>query len=224
LSGRHVVAFGGFDGEPALRDHVLELTGAARPKVAFLGTAIGDADLGVRRFLSWFPASRCEPFDVPLFGVPDRPLERLSEADVVYVSGGNTANMLAVWRVHGVDGALRELWERGVVLTGASAGAICWFEAGVTDSFSEELDPIDGCLGFLAGSMCPHYDGEERRRPVYTRLVREGRLPPGLAADDYVGLHFEGSDFAGAVTSRDGSAAYRVTAEGEERIDPRVLK
>ena len=220
----HVVAFGGFDGDPLLRDYVLDLAAAARPKVAFLGTAVGDADLFIRTFYERFPASRCEPYHVRLFGVPEQPNERLAEADVVYVSGGNTANMLAVWRAQGVDATLLDLWRRGVVFTGASAGAICWFESGVTDSFREELDPITDCLGLLAGSMCPHYDGEERRRPVYTQLVREGTLPPGLAADDHVGLHFDGTDFVAAVTSRSEASAYRVTADGEERIDTRVLR
>ncbi len=222
-AARHVVAFGGFDGERALRDYVLELTDAARPRVAFLGTAVGDADLAVRNFYENFPSSRCEPFHVRLFGVPDRPNERLREADAIYVSGGNTANMLAVWRVHGVDDALRDAWERGVVLTGSSAGAICWFEVGVTDSFGAELDPIDDCLGFLPGSMCPHYDGEERRRPVFTRLVSEGRLPPGLAADDGVGLRFSGSELVDVVTTRADAAAYRVGVDGEERVSARVL-
>jgi dipeptidase E len=219
----HVVAFGGFDGEPKLRDYVLDLTGKPRPRVAYLPTAVGDSDQAIRFFYERFAASRCEPYHVRLFGIPDRPNEQLREADVVLVSGGNTANMLAVWRVHGVDATLRELWESGAVLTGASAGAICWFESGVTDSFTAELDPIDDCLGFLSGSMCPHYDGEERRRPVYTRLVREGRLPPGLAADDGVGLHYTGTELTAVVTATPGKAAYRVDRDGEQRVDARVL-
>jgi dipeptidase E len=220
---RHVVAFGGFTGEPTLRDYVLSLADAARPKVQFLGTAVGDDPSATERFYEQWPATRCEPADVPLFGVPDRPNERLREADVIVVSGGNTANMLAVWRAQGVDKTLREAWERGVVLTGWSAGAICWFDSGVTDSFSSELDPIDGCLGFLGGSMCPHYDSEERRRPVYTRLVREGMLPPGLAADDAVGLHLAGTELVEAVSAVAGSAAYRVDSAGETRLDARLL-
>jgi peptidase E len=131
--------------------------------------------------------------------------------------------MLAVWRLHGLDAILREAWERGVVLAGSSAGSICWFEAGVTDSFRAELDGID-CLGFLPGSNCPHYDGEDQRRPAYRRLLAEG-FPPGLAADDLVGLLFHGRELAEAVTSRtDGAAAYRVSRDGEERIEPRCLR
>jgi dipeptidase E len=223
VSESHVVAFGGFTGEPALRDYVLALSDAPRPKVRFLGTATGDGVWATERFYEQWPATRCEPADVPLFGVPDHPNERLLEADVVVVSGGNTANLLAVWRAQGVDRTLREAWERGVVLTGWSAGAICWFESGVTDSFSSALDPIDGCLGFLGGSMCPHYDSEELRRPVYTRLVHEGTLPPGLAADDAVGLHFAGTELAAVVTSVTGSTAYRVDSDEETRLDSRLL-
>ena len=220
---RHIVAYGGFTGEPALVEFVLELSGIARPQVRFLGTAVGDSEWAAERFYEQWPSTRCEPVDVPLFGVVDRPNERLLEADVVVVSGGNTANLLAVWRAHGVDRTMRALWERGVVLAGWSAGAICWFDAGVTDSFGAELDPIHGCLGLLGGSMCPHYDSEERRRPVYTRLVREGALPQGLAVDDAVGLHFVGADLEEVVTAVPGSAAYRVDPEGETRLDARVL-
>jgi peptidase E len=220
---RHVVAFGGFTGEPSLRDYVLELTNVARPKVRFLGTATGDDAWATERFYEQWPATRCEPAHVPLFGVPDRPHERLLEADAIVVSGGNTANLLAVWRAQGVDETIREAWERGVVLAGWSAGAICWFESGVTDSFSPELDPIDACLGFLGGSMCPHYDSEERRRPVYSALVHEGRLPAGVAADDQVGMHFVGTELAEVITAAPGHAAYRVDRDGETTLDARAL-
>jgi peptidase E len=142
--------------------------------------------------------------------------------DLVLVTGGNTANALAVWRVHGFDEILREAWEHGVVLAGWSAGMICWFEHGVTDSFGPELAPME-CLGFLPGSACPHYDGEERRRPVYTRLVAEG-LPGGVAADDDVALHYVGTELREAVTSREGAAAYRVEPDGESALETRLLR
>jgi peptidase E len=135
--------------------------------------------------------------------------EHLLAQDAIYVSGGNTANMLAVWAVHGVDAALRGAWESGVVLGGPSAGGICWFEAGVTDSFGPELAPLAGGLGFLPGSFCPHYDAEPARRPTYERLIGDG-LPPGYAADDAVGLHFVGGELAEVVTEREGATAYRV--------------
>jgi dipeptidase E len=123
--------------------------------------------------------------------------------------------------VHGFDAILREAWQEGILLTGWSAGMICWFEQGVTDSFGPELAAMD-CLGFLPGSACPHYDGEERRRPVYTQLVREG-LAAGIAADDDVGVHFVGTELRDVVSSREGATAYRVTAGGEEPVPARLL-
>src|SRR5207244_1520834 len=143
--------------------------------------------------------------------------------DILYVGGGNTANMLAVWRVHGFDAVLREAWERGVVLCGWSAGMICWFEAGVTDSFGPHLEGLEDGLGLLPGSACPHYDGEERRRPVYTSLVAGG-FPPGYAADDHVALYFRGTELEEVVSARRGATGYRVEADGERPLEARVLR
>jgi peptidase E len=124
-------------------------------------------------------------------------------------------------RAHGVDKVLREAWQRGIVLAGVSAGAICWFEQGVTDSFRAELDGLD-CLGWLPGSCCPHYDGEEQRRPAYARLLAEG-CPPGIAIDDGVAVRFEGTELAEIVTAVDGATAYRVNAQGETPLDARFV-
>ena len=140
--------------------------------------------------------------------------------DAISVGGGTTANMLAIWRVHGFDRILREAWESGVVLFGASAGMICWFEAGVTDSFGPGLDGMRDGLGLLAGSACPHYDGEALRRPRYRELV-DGGFPEGIAADDGVGLHYVGTELREVVTCRPGATAYRVTRDGEERLAAR---
>jgi len=142
--------------------------------------------------------------------------------DIVLVGGGNTANMLAVWRAHGFDEVLREALENGLLLTGWSAGAICWFEAGVTDSFGPQLEGMRDGLGFLRGSACPHYDGEERRRPRYRELV-EGGFPAGIAIDDDVGVRFDGDALTAVVTSRDGARAYRVTSTDEEPLEAQLL-
>jgi len=162
---------------------------------------------------------------VTFFPWPDpQPLrEHVLAQDVVWVSGGNTANMLAIWRVHGFDVILREAWEAGVVICGSSAGMICWFGAGVTDSFSPKLDGMRDGLGFLRGSACPHYDGEERRRPTYTRLVSEDGFPAGIADDDGVALHYAGTELREVVTVRAGSTAYRVEPDGETALDARLL-
>jgi len=166
------------------------------------------------------------PGDLTHFSFYPWPPENLRELalghDVILVCGGNTANMLAVWRVHGFDRVLREAWDAGVVLAGWSAGMICWFEAGVTDSFGPQLEGMRDGLGFLPGSACPHYDGEERRRPRYHELVADG-LPAGIAADDGVALHYVGTELREIVTCRPGTAAYRVTRDGEERLETREL-
>ena len=146
--------------------------------------------------------------------------ELVLDHDIVLVAGGNTANAIAVWRAHGFDTILREAWERGVLLAGWSAGMICWFEHGVTDSFGPELAAME-CLGFLPGSACPHYDGEERRRPVFTQLVADG-LPAGIAADDDVGLVYAGTELQEIVTSQAGATAYRVEPDGERALEARA--
>jgi len=145
----------------------------------------------------------------------------LTGQDIIYVGGGNTANMLAVWRVHGVDRMLREAWEHGVILTGVSAGMICWFEAGVTDSFGPLAALRDG-LGFLPGSAYPHYDGEKDRRPTYHGLVRAG-FPAGYAADDGAALHFADTRLEVCVASQPTAGVYWVGADGETARPVRLL-
>jgi peptidase E len=205
-----------------LENYWLGLTGRERPRVLVVPTAVAD---DAEATLSLFAqlADRAELSYVSFFPWPPESLREVALGmDAIYVSGGNTANALAIWRVHGFDAVLREAWERGVVLAGWSAGMICWFEAGVTDSFGPQLEGMRDGLGFLPGSACPHYDGEAERRPVYQRLVREG-FPPGLAADDCVALRFEGTELAEVVSARAGSGAYRVTVAAEEPMEPRLL-
>jgi peptidase E len=218
VTERHIVAMGGWNAEAddPLTTYVLGLARRERrPRVCYLPTATADDDWGIARFYEEF-APRAEPSVLRLFGVPRAGIrDFVLEQDVIWVSGGNTANMLAIWRVHGVDSAVREAWEGGTVLAGWSAGAICWFEGGVTDSFGPELEPLDGCLGFLTGSFCPHYDGEAERRPTYQRLVGAGAVREGYAADDGVGLHFAGTDLAGIVSARPGARAFRVQRSGD---------
>jgi peptidase E len=215
---------GGFFADPTapLDDFLLSLSPSSRPHVCFVPTPAGDSDRGIAAFFEAFARRRCEVSCLRLFGSPDRPAEQLARADVIYVSGGSTANALVLWRLHGIDHALWEAWERGAVLGGPSAGANCWFECSVTDSFGTGLAPLDDGLGILRGSFCPHYDSEERRRPAYRRLVSEG-FTPGYAADDDVALHFVGTELREVVSSRSGAWAYRVEPAGETPIDPRLL-
>jgi peptidase E len=205
-----------------IEDYVLGLAGKERPRVLVVPTAAADDVEMTLQIVTQF-SDRTQVSYLPFFPWPPPDLRRLVlEQDLIYVTGGNTANALAIWRTHGFDEALRAAWEAGIVLAGWSAGMLCWFEAAVTDSFGPQLDGMLDGLGFLAGSACPHYDGEPERRPVYTRLVSEG-FPPGYAADDCVALRFSGRELAEVVSARTGAGAYRVTADGEEPIEPRRL-
>jgi dipeptidase E len=222
---RHIVGLGGGGDTPEqtdrLYEYILGLTGKDRPRVLFIPTAAADDAPYTVWFYERF-ARRAEASHLSTFPWPPENLrDVILEQDVINVSGGNTANMLAIWKVHGIDTLLREAWENGVVLCGASAGMICWFEAGVTDSFGPQLEGME-CLGFLAGSACPHYDGEELRRPRYRELIESG-FPEGTAADDGVGVHYVGTEIAEIVTCRPGAAAFQVSRNGEEKLEAREL-
>ena len=215
--GRHVVAMGGH--ARALEDYVLGL--ARGPKVCFLPTAEGDDPWGIVLFYEQLGA-RSEATHLRLFDVPPADIRGLlMSQDVIYVAGGNTASMLGTWRAHGVDEILREAWEAGIVLCGWSAGANCWFEASVTDSFGPVLAGMSDGLGLLPGSFCPHYD-DESRRAVYALLLSEG-FPAGYAAENGVALHFDGNELVEVVAAEDGVRGYRVGTGGEEALETRVL-
>jgi peptidase E len=159
----------------------------------------------------------------PMPNVPD-PEDLLLSQDVIFVGGGSVANMLAVWRVHGLDQILRKAWQAGIVLAGSSAGGICWFEGGTTDSFGRDLRAFTEGLGLLAGSYCPHYDSEPGRRPLYHRLIADGTLPAGIACDDGVAAHFADDELAELIADRPGASAYRVEpGVTETRLETRVL-
>lgn len=231
---QRILAMGGVALTPGSVDwpmlqYMLDLSGRERPRICLLATAAGEHPVGIANYYATF-ARRAEATHLDLFGrtVPD--IEAfLLDQDVVLVGGGNTANMLAIWRVHGVDRALKRAWEEGVVLAGWSAGANCWFEGSSTDSFGPNLDPLKDGLRFLQGSFCPHYDSESLRRPRFEELVGTGALPDGFAADDGVGLLFEGRQLVEAVASLPGQHAWRVerrkgNAVEETQIRARLLR
>jgi dipeptidase E len=225
VAERQILAAGGGKFCVGMARFLVELTGKERPRALYIGTAMAEdpssALMIYDRFGGHAELSRLEFFPWP----PEDLRATVLEQDLIFVGGGNTANMLAIWRVHGVDELLREAWDNGVVLSGSSAGGICWFEQGVTDSFGPQLDQMD-CLGFLEGSFCPHYDDEELRRPRHGDLLNDG-LAPGYAADSGVGLHFVDGELREVVACEEGSKAYRVEVRDgdvvETPIDARVL-
>jgi dipeptidase E len=221
---QRILAMGGVQLVPGTTDwpllqFMLDLSGQDRPRICMLGTASGESPSGLANYYATF-ARATEPTHLDLFGrtVPDVE-DFLLGQDVILVAGGNTANMLAIWRLHGVDKALKAAWDAGVVLAGWSAGANCWFESSVTDSFGLNLDPLKDGMKLLPGSFCPHYDSESLRRPRYEELVGAGTLPDGFAADDGVGVLFEGRHLVEAVASLPGQHAYRVERRKGNNVD-----
>lgn len=198
-----------------LHDYILSLANAEKPSVLFLPTASGDDKDYIEAFYKCYTEDKCIPADLKLFYREELDLRTyILKHDIIHVGGGNTANMIAVWKIHGVDQILKEAWEMGKILCGGSAGAICWFEGGVTDSFgSSRLAPLTGCLGLIKGSVCPHYDVDKLRKPAYHEFLKDGLLPAGYAADDEVALHFEGTELKTAVTSRPEAKAYKVSVD-----------
>ena len=222
---------GGFTMEPnnpLLDDFVLSLARAKEPRILFLPTASGDTTAQINAFKARFAHRTCAPEHVSLFRLREttRSLQEIVfEQDIVYVGGGSMRNLLAIWQAHGLDKLLLEAWEAGIVLAGLSAGAMCWFQAGVTRS-SGPPETLAG-LGLLEGSLTVHADGEPERLPVWLANVRSGALPGGWALDDGVGLLFRGKRLERVVSSRPGAGAQRVDAiEGElvrNRLEPELL-
>lgn len=218
---------GGFstDDDGLLDNWVLGHVGAPRPKVCFVPTASGDAPAYVERFLAAYRSRTCEPSVLPLFRreLDDDALRTfLLSQDVVYVGGGNTANLLAVWRAHGVDRLLREAYDRGTLLCGISAGANCWAEGSHTDSFGPLTHLSDG-LGLLSGSVCPHYDSEPGRRSSYQVAVATRALPAGWAVEDGVGALFRDGSLTDAVTRTSQALLYRVEPDADSGVREHAL-
>lgn len=227
---RQIVVSGGagfWSGSPGrkLDRYALSLTGKQRPRVCCIATAMGDAAGFIQGFYEVFGRT-CEPSHLSLFLPPFTPPEEvLADQDLIYVSGGSTANLLAIWRLHGIDQLLRAAVDAGTVLYGSSAGAMCWFESGITDSlaFDGQLKALTNGLGFIAGSHAPHFD-EARRRPAFEAMVGNGELPDGLGVDEHAAVHFVDGQVHRVVAAVDGATASTVqrTGPGEVRVNALV--
>lgn len=193
--------------------------GRDRPRVCYIPTAWADGEATIADFYQAF-GDRAEASHLALFArtVPDVDAFLL-EQDLVFIAGGNTVNMLAIWRQHGVDRALLAAWEAGVVMSGVSAGGICWFEGFTTDSFGPELQAVRDGFGVLSGSFIPHYRGESQRRPLFHRLVADGTLPPGYGVDDGAALVFRGTELVEVVAALPGAGAFRVEAADGSAVE-----
>lgn len=207
---------GGFDMDPgnALLDlYVLKQSNKSKPKLCFLPTASGDDEGYIVKFYSSFSSLNCEPSYLSLFNPPTKDLEDyIMDKDIIYVGGGNTKNLMALWKEWDIHHILKKAYDSGIILSGLSAGSICWFQEGVTDSIPGDLTKLD-CLGYLPGSNCPHYDFDKERRPAYHRLLESKMMQDGFASDDGVALHFINEELHKAVSSRPKAKGYRVFLE-----------
>jgi peptidase E len=219
-----LIAGGGF-GTPFIR-YMAELTGKTRPKLLFLPTASADSATAT---LSWYRSCaplNVEPSDQASFIASTRQDRSWEEVflsvDGIVCSGGNTLNQQAIWKAQGIDAVLRQAWDRGIVLGGASAGSLCWFEEGTTDSRPKELTIVHG-LGFIKGSHSPHYDAEKDRRPLYQKLIASGQLKPGYACDNNAGIYFEDNEVKRVVATRAGAKVYYVSVVNG-KVNERVME
>lgn len=225
---RQIIAMGGggFSMEPEnllLDTYILNQSPKEQPSVCFVPTASGDQELYIKRFYLPFTELKCLPSHLSLFEPNFTDLERyILEKDIIYVGGGNTRNMLVFWKEWGVDDILKKAYQNGTVLAGLSAGSICWFEEGLTNPLNGPLYKING-LGFLHGSHCPHYDGEEKRRFSYQRMLTTIEISAGYAVDDGAALHFIDEKVSKTISSRPEAKAYYLINENgrvvEEAMD-----
>lgn len=204
-----------------LTEYAVELAGVMgrSPRLCFVGTAGGDSREYTMKFYGAAQVAGYTPSHLHLFTMPNVEdiTAHLLAQDAIWVGGGSVAGLLAMWRLHGVDRAMRAAWEAGVVLTGVSAGSICWHIGGTTDSFGPDLQPVTNGLALVPYSNGVHYDSELGRRPMFQRLIADGTLPAGYATDDGVGLLYRGTEFVEAVTDVDGKGAYFVERDPEGR-------
>jgi len=215
-----LIAGGGFN--TAFIRYMAEITGQPRPKLLYLPTASADSPTGI---ISWY--RNCSPLNVEAshqisFIASTQQARSWEEVflsvDGIVCSGGNTLNQQAIWKAQGIDVILKQAWDRGIVLGGASAGSLCWFEEGTTDSRPKELSTVQG-LGFLKGSHSPHYDAEPGRRPLYQKLIGSGQMKPGYACDNDAGIHFEDNTVTRVVSARAGAKVYYVSVEGGKVVE-----
>jgi cyanophycinase-like exopeptidase len=206
----------------------LARTKKERPRVCLVMTATGDPWMYYGLSYDAFNTAGCDVTEMKLFPQPSAdPVERLCSSDLVWVGGGSVANLLALWRLHGVDEAMREAWQQGVILGGVSAGSLCWHIGGTTDSFGPLLQPVTNGLAFLPYANGVHYDSEEQRRPLLHQLLRDEVLPPlAYATDDHVGIWYEGIEATAVVADSDvpsdsGPAAYKVELVSGDVVETR---
>jgi len=224
---RHIIALGGGSfsqqiGISPIDRYILSLSGKQYPKIAFLPTAAGDSTTYVHKFYDSFSRADCLMSHYSIFGNNHLDIRSyLLEQDIIYVGGGNTFNMLTLWKARGVDTILRECWERGIIMCGISAGSLCWFRAGNTDSFGT-MDKIE-CMSWLPFSNSPHYDTELTRRPNFYELIRTNQIPAGYGVDEGVALHFQDQNLFKVIAEKTEARAYWIEVKNGQVVEDTIV-
>ncbi len=205
--------------------HIIPYTQKENPKICFIPTATGDSPASVTAWNNTCAELSIQPYILRTFissyNTKKSFEETIMEMDAIFVGGGNTLNMLAIWKAQGIDVSLRKAYEKGILMTGGSAGSLCWFQSGTTDSRPIELSKVE-CMGWIKGSHCPHFDGEEFRRPLYHSLIKKGELPPGYACDNQAGVYFEDEKFVKSVALNDQSFSYYVDLVDGKTVETKL--
>jgi len=220
---RQIIAIGGGGfgrnpGEGIIENYILNQSNAKNPNICFIPTATGDNEAYKNNYYATFTKLNCNPVHLDFFKrTPD--LENLiNEQDIIFVGGGNTKSMLAVWKDWGLDSILHQAYKNGVVMSGVSAGAICWFEKGITDSWSEDLKVMD-CLGFVKGACCPHYDEEPQRRPSLKKFLSQKILESCYAVDGGCALHIQDEKKYGSIAFSKNKKSFHVEFKNDKVVE-----
>ena len=234
MGRRRILALGGHDfdrriGNDAICDLIVDFAESARPRICLLPTASGDPEDQIARFRRTFAERDCVPQAISLFRLGESPVDLrgvLLVQDVIYVGGGSMVNLLAIWRAHGLDEIMRECWDAGILICGQSAGAMIWFEGGITSSQGEPA--VAEGVGLLPGSACVHYLSEPKRRRRFLRAIAAGELQPGLGLEDQTGALFEDTELVETISAREGAAVWEASFDGggvvETELDSRRVE
>ena len=219
-----IATSGGFAIEPRnkrLDKYILSQSNSKNPKICFIGTASGDSQNFIKRFYNFFKKENCRPSHLQLFKGNVEDIESyILNQDIIYVGGGNTKNMLAIWRDWGIDETLKKAYEKGVLMTGISAGSLCWFEQGLTDSIPGKYTSLD-CLGFLKGSNCPFFNEEKKK--TYIELMKSKKIKTGIASEIGVAIHYEDEKIKRVVSSRKNAKAYEYVFSGKKLMEKAIF-
>ena len=217
---KNIVAIGGggfgrITKEKKIERYILSLANKDRPNICFIPTATGDNDAYKVNYYDVFTKFNCNPTHIDFFKRTINLSSHIPEQDIIFVGGGNTKSMLAIWKDWGLDVLLRDAYENGTVMSGVSAGAICWFDKGITDSWAHDLAVLD-CLGFVNGVCCPHYDEEPERRPFVSKMLKETVISNCLSIEGNCALHLKNDNPFAAINFGKNQNAYDVIYENDE--------